>query len=389
MVRGLHCLGGYRDAFSYPQRAVARFRARQEALRQAIDGDTSQPVRRAVQVSFLLLNVYLGVQFYLFVRQFETFQSELPYTRPPGIEGWLPIAGLMNLKAAIVTGQVPLIHPAAMVLLTVFLVSSLLLRKAFCGWLCPVGTISEWLWKTGRSTFGRNVALPRWLDIPLRSLKYILLGLFLWVVVTMPVYAIEGFLRSSYGLVADVKILNFFRYMSTTAAIVIGVIVFASIAIKNFWCRYLCPYGALMGIAALASPLRIRRQPEKCIDCAKCAKACPVTSAGGSKIQIHSAECLGCLECVAVCPAEGALDLVVLGKRPVGRTRTEPVWVAIALAACFWGRRLGEVVRPLGYARSPRRCIRSSSRTPPSTTTLDSARARCDCVIRRRWEVLP
>jgi polyferredoxin len=308
-----------------------------KAYVKRLTADTSQPVRRAVQISFLLLNVYLGVQFYLFVRQFETFQSELPYTRPPGIEGWLPIAGLMNLKAAIVTGHVPLIHPAAMVLLTVFLVSSLLLRKAFCGWLCPVGTISEWLWKTGRSTFGRNVALPRWLDIPLRSLKYILLGLFLWVVVTMPVYAIEGFLRSSYGLVADVKILNFFRYMSTTAAIVLGVIVFLSIAIKNFWCRYLCPYGALMGLAALASPLRIRRQPDKCIDCAKCAKVCPSHLPVDRKIQIHSAECLGCLECVAVCPAEGALDLSLLGKRPLGRTRTEPVWVAVVLAVLFLG----------------------------------------------------
>jgi ferredoxin len=179
--------------------------------------------------------------------------------------------------------------------------------------------------------------LPRWLDIPLRSLKYILLGLFLWVVVTMPVDAIEAFLRSSYGLVADVKILNFFRFMSTTAAIVIGVVILASIAIKNFWCRYLCPYGALMGLAALASPLQIRRQPDKCIDCAKCAKACPSHLPVDTKIQIHSAECLGCLECVAVCPAEGALDLSLLGKRPVGRVRTEPVWVAAALAVLFFG----------------------------------------------------
>ena len=299
--------------------------------------DYSQALRRTVQICFLLLNVYLGVQFYLFVRQFETYQAELRYTRPPGIEGWLPIAGLMNLKAVLVTGQVPLVHPAAMILLAVFLISSFLFRKAFCGWLCPVGTISEWLWKTGRSTFGRNFTLPRWLDITLRSLKYILLGLFLWVVVTMPVHAIEAFLQSSYGLVADVKILNFFRYMSTTAAVIIAVIVFASIAVKNFWCRYLCPYGALMGIAALASPLWIRRQVEKCVDCGKCAKACPSHLAVDTKIQIHSAECLGCLECVAVCPAEGALDLSLLGRRSVGRVRTEPLWVALALATVFVG----------------------------------------------------
>ena len=69
--------------------------------------------------------------------------------------------------------------------------------------------------------------------------------------------------------------LNFFRNLGTVAAVVIGAIVLLSIAIKNFWCRYLCPYGALLGLAALASPLRIRRSPNRCIDCAKCARACP------------------------------------------------------------------------------------------------------------------
>ena len=55
----------------------------------------------------------------------------------------------------------------------------------------------------------------------------------------------------------------------------LALLVLASVFVQNFWCRYLCPYGALMGLAALASPLRIRREASLCIDCAKCAKACP------------------------------------------------------------------------------------------------------------------
>jgi polyferredoxin len=299
--------------------------------------DSSQAVRRAIQVCFLLLNVWIGAQFYLFVRQYEAFDPQPRWSRPPGIEGWLPIAGLMNLKAAVITGDIPVIHPAAMFLIATFFLMSVLLRKAFCGWLCPVGTISEWLWKTGRETFGRNFVLPRWADIPLRSLKYILLALFLWVVITMPVSAIQAFLHSPYGLIADVKMLNFFRYLSTTAAVVIGAFVLASIFVRNFWCRYLCPYGALMGLAALVSPVWIRRRPDKCIDCAKCAKACPSHLPVDTNLTIRSAECLGCLECVAVCPAEGALDLSLLGRRPVGRIRTEPLWVAGILALVFAG----------------------------------------------------
>lgn len=316
--------------------AVPAQRVKKPYLKR-IPNDRSRLIRRIVQLSFLALTMYVGAVFVLFVRQFERFDPQPAIARPAGVEGWLPIAGLMNLKAALVTGEIPSIHPAAMVLISTFLCLSFLLRKAFCGWLCPVGTVSEWLWKAGRSTFKRNLRLWRWLDIPLRSLKYILLSLFLWVVITMPVAGIEAFLHSPYGLIADVKMLNFFRYLSVTAAIFIGLTALLSIVIQNFWCRYLCPYGALTGLASLLSPLWIKRDPNKCIDCAKCAKACPSHLPVDTRLQIRSAECLGCLECVAVCPAEGALDLSALGRKRFGRRRTEPAWIAIAIAAVFLG----------------------------------------------------
>ncbi len=287
-------------------------------VRRDYKADTSQRIRRGVQVAFLLLNLWIGFQFYWFVRHFEGAGTPA-FSRPPGVEGWLPIAGLMNTRYWLLTGEIPRVHPAAMVLILTFVGVSILFRKAFCGWLCPVGTLSEWLWKLGRDTFKRNFFLPRWLDIALRSLKYILLGLFLYAVGSMSALAIAQFLESPYGLVADVKMLNFFRHMGTTAAVVVGVLIFASIFVQNFWCRYLCPYGALTGLAAFLSPLRIRRNKETCIDCAKCAKACPSRLPVDQLVQIRSAECLGCMECVAVCPVENALDLTMsLGKpRPV------------------------------------------------------------------------
>jgi polyferredoxin len=166
---------------------------------------------------------------------------------------------------------------------------SWLLRKSFCAWLCPVGTVSEWLWQLGRQTFHRNWRLPRLLDIPLRSLKYILLGLFLYAVGSMPAPAIQAFLAGPYGLVSDVKMLDFFRFLSAAGAVVLALLVVVSVFVQNFWCRYLCPYGALMGLAALASPLRIRREAPLCIDCAKCAKACPgVTPIGETRRNLHS-----------------------------------------------------------------------------------------------------
>ncbi|HYP04869.1 MAG TPA: 4Fe-4S binding protein [Bryobacteraceae bacterium] len=303
-----------------------------KTLVRRVAPDLSQQIRLGVQLGFLGLNVWLAVQFYLWVRFYETGGRSLAASRPDGIEGWLPIAALMNLKYLLVTREVPRVHAAGMFLLMAFLATSLLARKAFCGWLCPIGTISEYLWKLGRETFRKTWTLPRWLDIPLRSLKYILLGLFLYAVLSMSAEAIDAFLQGPYGQVADVKMLNFFRYLSTGAAITIAVLVVASIFVKNFWCRYLCPYGAMMGLVALASPLRIRRTPEKCIDCAKCAKACPSVLPVDQLIQIRSPECLACMECVAVCPAEGALALTPLAtKRPV------PAWAVAVLVLSLFG----------------------------------------------------
>ncbi len=272
-------------------------------------GDVSQQVRFGVQLAFLLIAVWVGAQFYLWVRYYETAGATIRVSRPPGVEAWLPIAALMNTKALLLTRQIPEIHAAGMFMLIAFLAMSLVLRKSFCSWVCPVGTISEWLWQTGRSIFGRTFALPRWADIPLRSLKYILFGLFFYVVVTMPVTAIVEFLTSPYGLVADVKMLDFFRRMGQMTAIVLAVLVVLSVFVKNFWCRYLCPYGALAGLLSRVSPFKIRRNEEKCKHCHACSTHCPTMIDVENKAVVKSAECFGCLTCVSRCPSPGALDI--------------------------------------------------------------------------------
>jgi polyferredoxin len=289
-------------------------------------------VRRGVQLAFLALNAWVGIQFYLFVRFYETGGRGLWAERPPGVEGWLPIASLMNLKVLLSSGQMPRLHPAGMFLLVAFLAASWLFRKSFCGWLCPVGTVSEYLWRLGRQTFGRNFRLPHLVDVGLRGLKHLLLGLFLYAVGSMPVESIRAFLEGPYGIVDDVKMLNFFRFMGLAGGIVVALLVVASVFVQNFWCRYLCPYGALMGLAALASPLRIRREASLCIDCGKCAKACPAALPVDKLITIRSAECIGCLECVAECPAAGALAMTGPRRRRV------PAWaMAAGVAVLFVG----------------------------------------------------
>ena len=89
--------------------------------------DRSQLTRNIVQALFATLNLWLGLQFFLWVRSFQS-PGSLQVSRPPGVEGWLPIAGLMNFKFFISTGRIPAIHPAAMFLFMAFLLMSLVLK---------------------------------------------------------------------------------------------------------------------------------------------------------------------------------------------------------------------------------------------------------------------
>jgi ferredoxin len=267
--------------------------------------------RLGVQAGSTLLSLILGWQFWRFVQAATNSASgELP-TRPPGVEGYLPISGLMGLVDWIYQGTLNHVHPAATALLLIFVGMSFLVRKAFCGWICPVGFISENLARLGQLIFRRNFRLPSPVDIPLRALKYMLLGFFIWAIFTMTPEALHGFITSPYNQISDVKMMMFFVNLGQVGGIVLAVLSLLSILIQGFWCRYLCPYGALLGFFSWASPTRVRRDPVTCTDCGLCDKVCPSRLPVMTKLQIRSVECLGCGDCVSSCPVKGALSIGV------------------------------------------------------------------------------
>ena len=144
--------------------ARPRVRVHQKKAFTRRRGDVSQQIRVGLQLFFTAITVWVGVQFVMWVRYFESGGTTVRVERPDGVEAWLPIASLMNLKTFILTRSVPEMHAAGMFMLIAFLSISLLYRKAFCSWMCPVGAVSEWLWQTGRIFFKRGLTPPRWLD---------------------------------------------------------------------------------------------------------------------------------------------------------------------------------------------------------------------------------
>ena len=309
-------------------------------------------IRYFVQWCFMFWVVGIAIRFGMFVNAIEMGEITPLVSRPPGVEGFLPIGALTSLKYWLVTGKIHPVHPAALVIFLAILLMSLLAKKSFCSWLCPVGTLSEAVHKLGRRLFGRNFSIWSWLDFLLRSVKYLLLLLFVkLILLDMPAAALGSFLDAPYWAVSDIKMLHFFTRMSVTTLVVLASLTFLSLFYKNFWCRYLCPYGALLGLASIVSPFKIRRDSTGCTGCQGCSAACPSGLAVHSCTVVSSPECTGCLTCVAQCPERNVLAMQpVFWKRPLALWIFPSVVVFAFMAVIGTGMVSGHWHSSLNYA---------------------------------------
>lgn len=304
------------------------------------NGTNVNNVRRVQRLRFysqlfsLAINTWIGVQFFLFVNYLQSGGKAWFVPRPPGVEAWLPIGSVVSAKYWWNTGIVNDIHPSGLMILLAILLVTFLFKKGFCSWICPVGFFSEILGDISDKFWRRRIIPPRWLDYPLRSLKYIILGFFVWhILIQYTPLQIEGFLYSDYNVISDILMMRFFTDITPLALKVLTVIFVLSLVVRGFWCRFLCPYGALLGLLSFLSPTRIRREPANCTGCSSCATACPAFIKVDTVKEVVSDECIGCMACVESCPVSGALQIKAVSKK---RTVSPMKWAAVLLIV-FWG----------------------------------------------------
>lgn len=297
-----------------------------------------QKVRLAVQWGFLLFSLYLGVTFYRFVLHFQSGGATPFVERPNGVEAFLPISALVSLKGWLVSGTINDVHPAALVVFLSVIAMSLLLKRSFCSWVCPVSTITELCWKAGFKIFGKNFKVWLWLDWLLRPIKYLLLAFFLVsILVFMAPDSVSDFIAGDYNKMADMKMLDFFLAPSRTSLVVIGILLALSFPFKNPFCRFLCPYGALLGLVSRLSPVKVQRNESACISCGGCTRACPSYIDVMHKERVCSEECVGCLRCVSACPKPEALQM----KAKNGKVIPGMVYAALVVAVFIGGTLVG------------------------------------------------
>lgn len=249
----------------------------------------------------------------------------------PTVDALCPFGGLEGLWGFMTSGVwLRRLAPSSLVLLVVVGVMTLIFGRVFCGWICPLGTLGEWTAWAARKAGIRARELPAAVDRPLRWLKYIIL-----VAIIAGTWKVGTLVWRDYDpWVAWMHLSAFLTEVTEkpwSFVVLFGAVIGASLFVERFWCRYLCPLGALLAIGQKIAFIRIRRNAESCIHCHRCGKVCPVGLDPESSESVTSAECIACGRCAEACPVK---DTLFFG---AGKKFFSVTTVGVAALVLFFG----------------------------------------------------
>lgn len=268
-----------------------------------------QALRRLVQVGFGLFILYTMIV--------HIVVGEESGNVTASAESFCPFGGLETLFKYLTQGGtfVSHTHLSNLVIFIAVMVTSLLFRSAFCGWICPLGSLQDLFSYAGNSLRKKFPAFRRslqgfekrnpWLKTADRVLKYFKYLVLIW--------AVGGAAYFGFMVFRDVDpwsaLINIAEFSFTPGLVVLIVTLLLSLVVERPWCRYACPLGAVSGLAGKLAPVYLKRDEPSCTSCGLCSKACPMGINVHEPKVIRSVDCISCLECVGACPRNGALEL--------------------------------------------------------------------------------
>jgi len=223
-----------------------------------------------------------------------------------------PFGGVVTLYNLVTTGSfIQKIQSASIILMGIVFLSAILFGPAFCGWICPFGSIQEWFGKIGKKIFKKkyNHFMPQKLDRILRYLRYIVLALVVYQTAVLGVLMFSD-IDPYYAL------FNFWTGEATVLSIVaLAAILLLSLFVERPWCKYACPYGALLGVTNLFRLFKVRRDTKTCVDCKACDRACPMNIQVSTVKSVKDHQCISCLECTSEfsCPIDQTVEMRIGG----------------------------------------------------------------------------
>lgn len=306
----------------------------------------------------------------------------IPGKNPANPEAYCPMGGLQALATFFVRGSLPCSMSMVQIVMGIVLAAAVVLfSKLFCGYICPLGTVQDLLVKLRNVIGWKGIEIKSGsiADKVLRVIKYALLFWIFYMTAT----ASELFCKNLdpyYAVATGFKgeITLWMSIMTVALVLVCGFF------INMFWCRYLCPLGAIsnslkfwvwivvlaaayyvLGLVGVNVPwwallaafcaagylleilcgkpklqvLHIMKNDAKCTHCGICNKHCPygIDIANCKTGAVNAVDCTLCGECTAVCPMDAIhTGVCVKGSRNLGNVLLPAIIAVLLVAFGFW-----------------------------------------------------
>lgn len=264
---------------------------------------STQKMRSLIQLFFFLIIATIAINHTL-----AESGKGIEILSSASLHALCPFGGVVTLYNLLTLGTfIQKIHMSSLILMVIVLLLAILFGPVFCSYICPMGTVQEWISKVGKKIFKNrfNHFVPMKLHIILINFRYVVLLMVIFITA-----------KSGYLMFAEVDPYNaLFSFwsdeVSLVALTVLGIVLVASLFVERPWCKYACPYGALLGLSNKIRIFKIKRNGQTCISCNKCTNSCPMNIDVAKSDYVKSAQCISCLKCTSEfnCPVPNTVNL--------------------------------------------------------------------------------
>ena len=207
-----------------------------------------------------------------------------------------------SVVSALVSGTFVIAQQAGNIalVLAVFAITALW-GRFFCGYICSFGAMQDLIWRAGKRIFKKPVVTEK-TDSLLKKLKYAVL---VFVIVFVWIFPVLGSTIWSpwtvFGMFSSIGSFPPASYLLSVGGLLLLLTILGSLVIERFFCRYLCPLGALFSLASRFRLFRVKKPATACGSCRLCTRACSMGIAMYKYDSISSGECIDCMKCVSAC----------------------------------------------------------------------------------------
>ncbi len=274
-------------------------------------------LRLFVQVGFVLFSAYLGLR------------HQIVGGGPSGagpIDAFCPYGAFEALPVLLIEGTfISKTAVSNLWILAALVAGLLVVGPVFCGWICPLGSLGEWLYGLRKRISAVKLEPGKALSHQFswgRAAMFVLILFMSWQTKSIWFENIDPY-----------KAIFHMNVESAAALSLIFGFVTMSLLVERAWCRWLCPLGIFNGLVGKLSLFKIRRNDASCIHCNACSRVCPVRITVAEVQAVSDDRCVGCNRCLEACPVKDTLQIKSSGA--MGNRLLKPASAGIIAVGLF------------------------------------------------------